>query len=1387
MNKPFKLKLMKFLFVAMLCVTKNISAASLVLTNSEIAQPGGGGLWSLGANWFGGSAPGASDSVILTNSGAAMSALPFQGLAPDASWNNLFDGIVPVTSMVDSMTIGGFWATQTNLFNTWYVGNQLPNGAHNLYITNKLNIVSTVPMDTNNMAANTLAVGTGVDSSNMLVYATIQGPGSLNVTNPVGCIWVGQGSQFTGTGPAAHEAILDMSGLNNFNCLLDNIFTASDFLQITLTTDPNARPQGMILFAQTNHITLLSSNFPAFVVGYEPDNNGSTYWISNLLGQVNYMNFDSMMVGGPKMAFSGCGLYFAPSNVLAATPALVDCYAKFRNVDGVSRQNYWSIGDSFYSPGTTTTAYGTVNFARGSVDALVDTIYLGRGGVSSITTGTSVGTLTFGLGTTNLSVIDVNQVEMADMMNQKAPCQGNLNVYSNGTLNVNNYLRLINIPPGTNIATSRALFNILGGTVNVAGSILNNATPGGGNCAITLNNGGTLNLQPNNAKPPGDISVTTFNLGYGSLKNFGTLNVSNLVVSAPNATFALNNGQGLSPAGTGYGDILTIGATNLVPPTYVNNLDGSVITNNGNGLVGLSMSNATVYIDVGASSDKIVVNGGITLSGINQVFVNPVSGFSTGTYTVFTYNNDTSLLDCNGNANYGLSGNVASQLKAAGPITNSAYVVSFNGSTPGVISMTISLGVSTNLTWVGDGSVNAWDVVGANNWINGSVASKFYQYDAVTFDDTGSASPAVRLASVVYPMGVTVNSTKNYVLAGSGQIAGIGSLVKNGTGTLNVMATNLYTGGTVVNAGMLRLGDGASVFGTLGDRFGTVNLASGSTLSIAVPSAQTQYISNGISGSGQINVEGPGAVVLAGTNQVYTGNFNVTGGALVPATLAAISQAWSPTSNLIKVTNNATFDINGLTISNIVTISGSGLNGNGALVNNGGNQSGAPMQVILAGDSTVGGLYRMDLNNRSTSTPGGLTGNGFNLTKVGTNCVSLFNVAASAWTNNLGNIQVSSGVLRLQNGTLLTTNASKTLTVAAGATFEMNNVWAQTPVNISLLLQNGACFYGTGGTGTNVVGTTTNVQANLFSGTVALNGSDFIDVSTNSVLAISGVIGGGGSLIKGIGSHPTSATTAISTGVGSLVLSGTNIFTGDLAIQTGTVFLTNNGSILSAANINLAGGSLNASGRSDGTLTLGAGQKISGIGLLVGNINVPAAATMAPGLPTGLLTNIGNVVLSGTTAMNISKTNGIITSSLLGVSGGLKLGGTLSVVFSGSGLTNGDKFQLFSSPSISSNFAVVTLPAGAVWTDKTGIDGSIVVASVVTEPVAAPKLTATVSAGSLYLSWPIAYSSYVLQAQTNTINASLSTNWTTIGTLNNAITMPINIANPSVFFRLKHN
>jgi outer membrane autotransporter protein len=102
----------------------------------------------------------------------------------------------------------------------------------------------------------------------------------------------------------------------------------------------------------------------------------------------------------------------------------------------------------------------------------------------------------------------------------------------------------------------------------------------------------------------------------------------------------------------------------------------------------------------------------------------------------------------------------------------------------------------------------------------------------------------------------------------AGAISGTGQVVKSGTGTLVLAAGNTYSGGTVVSGGTLQ-GDTSSLHGAI---------ANDATLVFA---QQGDGIFDGtLSGSGQLNKNGDGTLVLNGANP-FSGDTEVTAGKLV--------------------------------------------------------------------------------------------------------------------------------------------------------------------------------------------------------------------------------------------------------------------------------------------------------------------------------------------------------------------------------------------------------------------------------------------------------------------------------------------------------------------------
>jgi hypothetical protein len=279
----------------------------------------------------------------------------------------------------------------------------------------------------------------------------------------------------------------------------------------------------------------------------------------------------------------------------------------------------------------------------------------------------------------------------------------------------------------------------------------------------------------------------------------------------------------------------------------------------------------------------------------------------------------------------------------------------------------------------------------------------------------------------------------------------------------------------------------------------------------------------------------------------------------------------------------------------------------------------------------------------------------------------------------------------------------------------------------------------------------------------------------------------GGTLVKGIGYHPSASP---STGTGTLILTGANALNG-FRLETGTVMLTN-GAIVSAPQLQLAGGTLSVVGRTDGTLTLANGQSLVGNGTVTGIVSSPSGTSVTLAPTNGIITVSSNLTLRGTTTLDLNRSaTGVVTNSqiIVGTNATLDCGGALVLTSSGQQLQAGDTFKLFKAGTIVNPFADAsitypTLSNGLSWTNRIATDGTVAVVG--TEPATRPTLGVAMSgSSSLSITWPTSYTSYVLQIQTNAPGVGLNNgNWTTVNTTNNQFTLPIDPANGSVFLRL---
>ena len=471
-----------------------------------------------------------------------------------------------------------------------------------------------------------------------------------------------------------------------------------------------------------------------------------------------------------------------------------------------------------------------------------------------------------------------------------------------------------------------------------------------------------------------------------------------------------------------------------------------------------------------------------------------------------------------------------------------------NGTTNSA-TVTLTVSIPRNLQWSANANNGGWDKTSAN-WINlaNSQPTAFNDGDAVLFNDTTGVPTTVGVSNTVTPSVVTVNSSIN-------------NYTLNGP-------NNLAGYGSIIKSGS-------------------------STLNVFTPS--------GFAGSVAVN----GGTVYAGNNCFRS-------------------------ASSIAITNGGTLDLGGGTFNNLtpISVSGTGASGQGALINTYADYPGELVNLTVAGDALVGGTARWDMasgaqingaHNLSIdmSAAGGYAqwngvaigasvpqinvnnGSALGLTSMDTACqnpATVFNISTN------GQLVLYSGgfngSLNLYNGAQLVVYsanvnlAGATLHVYPGATMYL---YAQgiAMTGSNLILEDGAAVQTYYNGGNNPIGNQ-----------VTLNGVAHLVLGNHSE-SFNNVVSGAGGFVLDFYDN-------------QLICSASNTYTGPTVIGNGPeVALAGNGSISHSSVIFFGGNNptsphLDATGRSDSTLTLAPGQTLGGIGAVVGNLVESTGATIAP-------------------------------------------------------------------------------------------------------------------------------------------------------------------------------
>ncbi|UYT55233.1 autotransporter domain-containing protein [Brucella sp. MAB-22] len=561
----------------------------------------------------------------------------------------------------------------------------------------------------------------------------------------------------------------------------------------------------------------------------------------------------------------------------------------------------------------------------------------------------------------------------------------------------------------------------------------------------------------------------------------------------------------------------------------------------------------------------------------------------------------------------------------------------------------------------------------------------------------------------------------------AGTINGTGGIVKQGSGTQILTGTNIYTGGTTINAGKLALGAGGALAAA-----GSVNLgASGAGFDISgAGSNQTIGALSGVAGTSV--TLGPNTLSFGdATNQIFAGTISGTGGIVkqgIGTQILTGANDFSGGTNFaaggIVVGNNSALGSGGITV-----------NGNAQLDNS--------ASVSLANRIDVAGGATLSVNGSNGLTLGGVISGGGGLTKNGAATLTLSgsNTYTGGTTINSGTLMITSGGALASTGAMNLAGAGAALDISAAVSSQsIGELTGAAGTSIAMgansLTLGGAAnatFGGTIGgmggitktgwgrqtlTGTNTYTGGTTINA----GTLALGaggalatggfvnlgaaGADF-DISaagSQTIGALSGVAGtrvtlGPGTLSFGDATSRTFAG-AIS-GAGSIVKqgSGRQVFNG-ISIHAGLT------SVMAGSLI--IGDTRGTSASIAGNVTVGAGATIGGHGRIGGDLTLASGSHLSPGASIGTLTVDGNLTVGQGSQLDFEFGAPGINFATFGQSDSVSVRGDLTVnasvlnVINGGGMGPG-LYNLFSyGGALSFNGGGFFPPAGSAIQILTG-------------------------------------------------------------------------------------
>ncbi len=794
--------------------------------------------------------------------------------------------------------------------------------------------------------------------------------------------------------------------------------------------------------------------------------------------------------------------------------------------------------------------------------------------------------------------------------------------------------------PGSSTSVSNVNVNS-GGTlgINAAGEIT-----GGTNTAI-INSGGILNLETDYGDEsgyidPSSVGIVALNVANSHLSgvnnSYAFVGATNSVtLSTPN--FAVGAGNTYRLGGGTASKTLTI-ASGVIPASS----SAAVIIGSGqaNGACTVLFNSAETYTGgttINAGKLSIVAAGSIVGGNVN---INSGGTLGLNASTNITGNGTPTVT-----VNAGGILSIDTDFASVATLINSASIgiVAINTATN--TNLAPSAGYSYFIGAVGSDTLNPTSGTLAAGAPNASGLSGTYYL--------GGGGGTLTIATTNL---LTDGAMSHSVVVGSAQVSGSAKVVLN--------AANNFSGGTMINAGTLTIGNGGALgTGAVGD-YDT--LAFGNTTG-------SMTVSNVISGSGQIIQSGAGGTTILSSINGFSGPTSITGAGGI-LQLGNANAIWDSTLTMTKSGGSVafssgihTFTVGGL--ADAVSTAGSKL---------------STANIALTDTASQGVTLILGGNNASTTYSGQITGTGGNLVWNGAGTLTL--VGANGTNTFTGTTTINSGTLQLgdaasfngsvgnnsgaivdnaalivasfTNQTLgnpisgtgsLTLNAavpatgSTTLTLTAADTYTGGTTISAGTLQIGT----GGSLPATGVIATSFTNATTNVTT---SGTLAFNNSNGVTVAA--------MITGSGNVTQLAG---TTVLTNADTYTGGTTITAGALQLGDGSANNGSVTgaIVDNASLIiadptsqSVSNTISGTGSLTKTGA--GTATLAAGNSFTGPTTInQGELSISADSSLGTvSTPTvgqltingGTLKTTGSFALSANRGLSIGSNGGTINT-----------------------------------------------------------------------------------------------------------------------------------------------